>query len=61
MTKEGDNANVDFLKNVIHSMGLLTYQQGKGMIDQPEDETDVKACAVKRLAKLASVFRKKCI
>jgi len=45
------------VKSVIHSIGALTYQQAQGMIDQVDDEEDVKACAVKRLAVLARVFR----
>jgi exosome complex exonuclease DIS3/RRP44 len=31
------------------------------MIDQPDDENDVQACAVKGLASLARLFRAKCI
>ena len=57
VTKDGDVVNVDFVKSLIHSIGALTYQQAQGMIDQPDDETNVKASAVKRLAALARVFR----
>jgi exosome complex exonuclease DIS3/RRP44 len=59
VTPNADIINVEFKKSIIHSIAALTYQQAQVMIDQPEDENDVQACAVKRLASLARLFRAK--
>lgn len=59
VTPQAEIVNVDFKKTLIHSIGALTYQQAQNMIDQPDDPNDVQACAVKRLASLAKLFRKR--
>lgn len=59
VTPNADIINVEFKKSIIHSIAALTYQQAQGMIDQSDDENDVQACAVKRLASLARLFRAK--
>ena len=59
VTPEVDIADVQFKKSIIHSIAALTYQQAQGMIDQPDDETDIKASAVKRLNSLARILRKR--
>mmetsp|Transcript_10950 Transcript_10950/g.13845 ORF Transcript_10950/g.13845 Transcript_10950/m.13845 type:complete len:1080 (+) Transcript_10950:70-3309(+) len=59
VTPSGDIIDVDFRKSIIHSIAALTYQQAQGMIDQPDDENDIQASAVKRLASLARIFRKR--
>lgn len=58
-TPEADIVNVEFKKSVIHSIAALTYQQAQGMIDQTDDENDIKASAVKRLNSLARILRKR--
>ena len=59
VTPEADVVDVQFKKSVIHSIAALTYQQAQGMIDQPDDESDIPAGAVKRLASLARILRKR--
>jgi exosome complex exonuclease DIS3/RRP44 len=59
VTRDADIINVDFKKSLIHSIGALTYQQAQGLIDQPDDENDIQASAVKRLALLARKFRQR--
>ena len=57
MTPEADIVDVDFKKTIIHSIAALTYQQAQSFIDQPNDDGDVQAGVVKRLALLARKFR----
>ena len=59
VTPQAEIVDVDFKKSVIHSIAALTYQQAQSMIEQPDDSSDVQACAVKRLAVLARLFRKR--
>ena len=59
VTPDADIIKVDFKKSIIHSIGALTYQQAQTYIDQKDDEGDIKAGAVKRLASLARKFRKR--
>jgi len=59
VTPEAQIVNVEFHKTIIHSIAALTYQQAQSFIDQPDDPNDVQACAVKRLAMLARMFRKR--
>ena len=73
VTPDADIISVDFHKTIIHSIAALTYQQAQALIDQPDtnidttidtnsshqDNNDVQAGAVKRLAKLARTFRKR--
>jgi exosome complex exonuclease DIS3/RRP44 len=59
VTEDAEIVNVDFKKSLIHSIAALTYQQAQGLIDQPDDETDIQACVVKRLALLARKFRQR--
>jgi exosome complex exonuclease DIS3/RRP44 len=59
VTPEADIVNVEFKKSVIHSIAALTYQQAQLLIDQPEDANDIQGGAVKRLALLARMFRKR--
>lgn len=59
VTPQGDIVDVDFKKTIIHSIAALTYQQAQSLIDQPEDDGDIQAGAVKRLASLARTFRAK--
>jgi exosome complex exonuclease DIS3/RRP44 len=59
VTPEADIVNVEFKKSVIHSIAALTYQQAQLLIDQPEDANDLQGGAVKRLALLARMFRKR--
>lgn len=52
--------NVDFHKSIIHSIAALTYQQAQALIDQPTDDgKDARVGAVKRLAAMARIFRKR--
>lgn len=57
VTPLADIVNVDFKKTIIHSIAALTYQQAQSLIDQPKDEGDIQAGAVKRLSSLARKFR----
>lgn len=59
VTPAADIVDVQFKKSIIHSIGALTYQQAQGMIDQPDDENDIKASAVKRLNSLARILRRR--
>ena len=60
VTPDGDIKNVDFKKTIIHSIAALTYQQAQSFIDQPDSQSDdPQVGAVKRLATLARIFRKK--
>jgi exosome complex exonuclease DIS3/RRP44 len=59
VTPRAEIVKVDFCKSMIHSIAALTYQQAQSMIEQPFDERDVQACAVKRLASLARQFRQR--
>ncbi len=59
VTPEADIVDVQFKKSIIHSIAALTYQQAQGMIDQPDDEEDIKAGAVKRLNSLARILRQR--
>jgi len=59
VTPDAEIINVEFKKSIIHSIAALTYQQAQGMIDQPDDDEDIQAGAVKRLASLARKFRAK--
>ena len=59
VTPDAEIINVDFQKSLIHSIGALTYQQAQGFIEQPDNENDIQACAVKRLALLARKFRQR--
>lgn len=58
VTPTGDIVDVEFKKTIIHSIAALTYQQAQSFIDQPEAD-DIQAAAVKRLAALARIFRKR--
>ncbi|GMI15142.1 hypothetical protein TrLO_g12227 [Triparma laevis f. longispina] len=57
MTPEGEVVDVEFRKSIIHSIAGLTYQQAQELIDS--DDKSVKGEAVKRLNKLAKIFREK--
>jgi len=59
VTPDAQIVNVEFHKTIIHSIAALTYQQAQAMIDSPDDPNDRQACAVKGLAKLARLFRKR--
>ncbi len=59
VSPDGNIIQVDFQKSIIHSIAALTYQQAQSFIDQPDDPTDIQACAVKRLAVLARKFRQR--
>ena len=61
VTEEARIVNVQFEKTIIHSIAGLTYQQAQVYIDTPdEDSKDNPAInAVKNLAKLSSLFRKR--
>jgi exosome complex exonuclease DIS3/RRP44 len=59
VSPKAEIVNVDFCKTIIHSVGALTYQQAQDFIEQPDDPNDVQACAVKRLAMLSRMFRKR--
>lgn len=59
VTPEAEIVQVDFKKTIIHSIAALTYQQAQSMIDQPDDPSDIKACAVKGLAALARKLRQR--
>jgi exosome complex exonuclease DIS3/RRP44 len=59
VTPAADIVNVEFKKSVIHSIAALTYQQAQLLIDQPDDTNDIQGGAVKRLARLARMFRKR--
>ena len=59
VTPDAEILNVNFHKTLIHSMAALTYQQAQSFIDQPDDPSDIQACAVKRLALLARKFRQR--
>lgn len=59
VTAEAEIVKVDFKKSLIHSIAALTYQQAQTLIDQPDDQGDIQALAVKRLASLARKFRKR--
>lgn len=59
VTPDANIVGVEFKKTIIHSIGALTYQQAQSFIDQPDDPSDVQACAVKGLAVLAKKFRKR--
>ncbi|GMI11060.1 hypothetical protein TrVE_jg3319 [Triparma verrucosa] len=57
MTPEGEVVDVEFRKSIIHSIKGLTYQQAQELIDG--DGGSVEGDAVKRLNKLAKIFRKR--
>lgn len=59
VSPDAEIIDVDFQKSIIHSIAALTYQQAQSYIDQPEDDGDIQAGAVKRLASLARKFRKR--
>ncbi|KAL3943490.1 MAG: hypothetical protein SGBAC_002455 [Bacillariaceae sp.] len=61
VTPDAEIINVEFKKSLIHSIAALTYQEAQTYIDQPENkkEDDPRASAVKGLASLARLFRKK--
>eukprot|EP00980_Cylindrotheca_fusiformis_P030799 scaffold25436_cov127-Cylindrotheca_fusiformis.AAC.7 len=61
VTPEAEIVGVDFKKSIIHSIAALTYQEAQTFIDQPdnEKEDDPRVSAVKGLASLARLFRKK--
>jgi exosome complex exonuclease DIS3/RRP44 len=61
VTPEAEIVDVDFKKSIIHSIAALTYQEAQTFIDQPynENEDDPRVSAVKGLASLARLFRKK--
>ena len=59
VTTNAEIVNVDFRKSLIHSIAALTYQQAQDLIDQPDNESDIQASAVKRLALLARKFRQR--
>jgi exosome complex exonuclease DIS3/RRP44 len=59
MTPDAEIVNVTFKKSIIHSIAALTYQQAQSMIDQPDDDSDIQASAVKRLAAIARILRRK--
>ncbi len=59
VTPSAEIVDVEFKKSIIHSIAALTYQQAQGMIDQADNEDDIQAGAVKRLASLARKFRKR--
>jgi exosome complex exonuclease DIS3/RRP44 len=59
VTPDANIIDVEFKKTIIHSIGALTYQQAQSFIDQPDDPSDIQACAVKGLAVLAKKFRKR--
>ncbi|CAM9803551.1 unnamed protein product [Scytosiphon promiscuus] len=58
MTPAGEILNVDFCKSIIHSVAGLTYDEAQLMLDDP-NVRDVKAQGVRRLNKLAKIFRKR--
>jgi len=59
VTKSADIVSVQFHKSIIHSIAALTYQQAQSYIEQNDDSTDIPASAVKALAHLARIFRKR--
>ncbi|CAJ1966897.1 unnamed protein product [Cylindrotheca closterium] len=61
VTQDAEIINVDFKKSIIHSIAALTYQEAQTYIDQPNNkkEDDPRVSAVKGLASLARLFRKK--
>lgn len=56
MTPTGSIVTVDFCKSVIHSIAALTYDEAQLMIDDVNNRS-TEACAVRRLNKLARIFR----
>lgn len=50
--------DVDFCKSIIHSVAGLTYNEAQLMLDDP-NVSDTKAESVRRLNKLAKIFRKR--
>jgi len=59
VTPDAEIVNVEFKKSIIHSIAALTYQQAQSLIEQPADNNDIQAGAVKRLALLARKFRQR--
>ena len=62
VTPDAQIVKVDFQKTIIHSIAALTYQEAQTMIDlpdTPEHKKDKQVAAVKGLAHLARVFRKR--
>lgn len=59
VTSQMEIVDVQFHKSIIHSIGALTYQEAQAFIDQPDDENDIKANAVKQLNSLAQILRKR--
>lgn len=59
VTPQMEIVDVQFQKSIIHSIGALTYQEAQAFIDQPDDENDIRASAVKRLNSLARILKKR--
>lgn len=59
VTPQMDIVDVQFQKSIIHSIGALTYQEAQAYIDQPDDENDIRASAVKHLNSLARILKKR--
>ena len=62
VTPDAQIVNVEFQKTLIHSIAALTYQEAQTMIDLPDTPTNMKdkqVAAVKGLAHLARLFRKR--
>jgi len=62
VTPDAQIVNVEFQKTMIHSIAALTYQEAQTMIDLPdtlENMKDRQVAAVKGLAALARLFRKR--
>ncbi|EJK53608.1 hypothetical protein THAOC_26924, partial [Thalassiosira oceanica] len=64
VTPDAEIVGVDFVKSIIHSIAALTYQQAQSLIDRPDGaggdgDVEIQAGAVKRLARLARLFRKR--
>lgn len=61
VTPEAEIVDVEFKKSIIHSIAALTYQEAQSFIDEPDNakENDPRVSAVKGLASLARLFRKK--
>ncbi|CAM9132050.1 unnamed protein product, partial [Heterosigma akashiwo] len=56
VTPEGDIVDVEFCKSVIHSIAATSYDEAQMMLDDPNRD-DIKAQSVRRLNKLAKIFR----
>jgi exosome complex exonuclease DIS3/RRP44 len=59
VTQGAEIVDVQFKKSIIHSIAALTYQEAQSLIDQPDDASNIQACAVKGLASLARKLRQR--